>query len=240
VILWRGVRTGDRWLVAFPVAVAAAWIVVASNDIWGANQEPYRFWLDTFLLGLVCALPLLLRATISASGDSLSESPPAHASRAPRIAFALVVVLAVASAFDWAGWFRVQGGTVPIDLASPQLTAVATVAEEVDDVGLLVSEPCITPLMLKAVTGLPVAYYNLGMAWPSDRAAIDTVLVERETKPPSSQELEAANIRWVVTDSACESSWDLDDRDDLTLVATAGYDGTPAGSVQLWALDLSG
>ena len=44
--LVAGIRRRTALWIAYPIGAAVVWALGSTNDIWGANQEPYRFWLD--------------------------------------------------------------------------------------------------------------------------------------------------------------------------------------------------
>ena len=49
---------------AAPLGASLACYLGATNDVWGANQEPNRFWLDMMLLISVGLLPLVVDAFV--------------------------------------------------------------------------------------------------------------------------------------------------------------------------------
>ena len=47
LVLAAGIRYREPLWVAVSGGGAAAWFVAATNDVWGANQEPYRMYLNS-------------------------------------------------------------------------------------------------------------------------------------------------------------------------------------------------
>ncbi|MDQ1609998.1 MAG: hypothetical protein QOE16_2730, partial [Microbacteriaceae bacterium] len=81
-ILAAGIWRRSALWVAYPVGVLASWVIVSSNDIWGANQEPYRFWLDTFVMVCMTILPfavMVVRSLLAGPSAEVEESPIAGA-----------------------------------------------------------------------------------------------------------------------------------------------------------------
>lgn len=64
LIFWAGVVHRNKAWIALAVGAAVAWPLVASNDLWGANQEPYRFWIDSFTLVTAAAVPVFCQVAV--------------------------------------------------------------------------------------------------------------------------------------------------------------------------------
>jgi hypothetical protein len=134
-------------------------------------------------------------------------------------------ILLIAASFWNVGAFRTyvssQGN---IDFDSPQLTAIAElVTENVSGEGLLTAEPCIDPRQLKVVTGVPVAFYNLGLAWPEKKAEIDAVIAAGDSGVLETDLMRSAGISYLLTDSACPTAWDPSTKMGVSEVASTNY-----------------
>jgi hypothetical protein len=236
-----GVWRARPFWVAYPVGVLAAWFLASSNDIWGANQEPYRFWLDIFVLVCMTILPvggLVLR-------DLFAEGPrPTAVAR--RVVSAVVLVsigLAALSAVDFVRFSKDDQYHQLIDYGTTRDQAMTAATRPIEDIpggsgdatGLLLGDPCIEPMQLKIAAGVPVVNYNLGMAWPEDRASIDQVSVDRTAGVLDLEHLRQANVRWVLTDSACTVNWESAYGDQLERVDSADF-ALPgvSGTITLW------
>jgi hypothetical protein len=65
LILWAGIAHRNRAWLAFSIGAGTAWTLVASNDYWGANQEPYRFWIDSFTIVTAAAVPVVCQILVN-------------------------------------------------------------------------------------------------------------------------------------------------------------------------------
>ena len=233
-------RRRPLW-VAYPVGVLVAWFLAASNDIWGANQEPYRFWLDTFVLVCMTVLPVgaIVLRDLLADGPALAPL----ARRAVGAVVTVAVGLAALSAVDFVRFTQDDDYHRLIDYNTTRDQAMTAATRSIEDTlggsgdatGLLVGDPCTEPMQLKIATGVPVVNYNLGMAWPEDRAAIDQVSADRTAGVLDLGHLRQANVRWVLTDSACTVNWESAYGDQLERVDAAGFE-LPGitGTMTLW------
>ncbi|MFM8528127.1 MAG: hypothetical protein ACKOD2_00335, partial [Ilumatobacteraceae bacterium] len=145
------------------------------------------------------------------------------------------VILVGLSLFDF-GAFRAyvkDSGVISFD--SAKAVALASVTRDVD--GLLTSDACLDPQVVKIATRKPVAYYNLGLAWPDSRGAIDTVMDNQRHAVFDPDAMRAAGVKYLVVDSACGTPWPVDQAMGLAQVATVDYaDAAGAGTLSLWRL----
>lgn len=75
-ILVAGIYRRSRLWIAYSAGVLVSWVLMSSNDVWGANQEPYRFWLDTFVIVCMTILPIaamVLRALLRGARPTDTE-----------------------------------------------------------------------------------------------------------------------------------------------------------------------
>ncbi len=217
------------------IAVLYAWffsfVLLTFNNAWGFGQEPYRFWINGVFLGIAImaiTTPLAIQSVLSNQQHPLITGASA----------ALALMLFAASLWNLGGFrLDVQNSGV-IDLGSPQLSAVKSLSDTIEGEDLLLSaEPCIDPRLLKITTLKPVAFYNLGMAWPENRLEIDAVLANAAAGVLDVPTLRSSGVTHLFTDSSCQTGWDLQgepgvlDVGDLSYTADAGE-----ATVRLWKL----
>ena len=232
VILAIGLVVKNQVAVAFAVGGTIAWALVATNDIWGANQEPYRFWIDMFMLVSFVGLPVLLWVLDQWRRRSRGGPGAARHSVAQGVVIALVVVLVAVSMLDYRAFRTDVSARAPLDFGSAEDLALAEVADAAG-AGLVMSDPCTDPYTLKVVWGGPTAFYNLGLAWPDERDSLQAALDARNALGLDVEAAWDAGVRWVVTADGCASDWPTTAQDSLTQVKSAHYDG---GGYTLWRL----
>jgi hypothetical protein len=224
---------GER---ALPVRAALAALAFASlmltfNDWWGFAQEPYRLWLATMTQSL-----LLLAPIVALSIARLRERP-AQASRSPWLAgvAGVAIVLVGLSVLDF-GAFRAyvkDSGVIRFDAA--RYAAMATLTEQTT--GLISGGPCVDQQELKIATRKPVAYYNEGIAWPTNKAAIDAVVSAWRSNVFSPDALRAAQVRYLVTDSSCGTQWPVEGSMGISKAGSLDYaDDAGSGTLTLWRI----
>jgi hypothetical protein len=244
VIVVVGLATRAPRLTAYGAGAAFTWLLLASNDVWGANAEPYRLWIDSFAIVAITVLPVFVLAmsALATRGEpaDTAEGRPGGGRRRRRALAAGVIVLctlvAAASVPDWWRFYADEESHETLSLDTPRFAALRQVAAAVpDDEGLVVVDPCIDPRLFKIDTGVRTAYYHLGMAWPEDYADVEDVLNARHRGAFDIESATAAGADWLVTDSACPAGWQNRYADRLAQEDSAEYtDGAGAGTVTLW------
>ncbi len=189
---------------AIALAAAAVWIVLSLNDVWGANAEPYRFWIDCFLL---CGV-----LTVIAGASLIGRTPPVRSSEDPRIdllpavlAGACVIVYA-AGLVDFARFTSDPDMQETWNPQSPRAAAISEMARSTVDTDSrrLLVDSCVDDRTVKATSGASMPFYYLGMAWPENRDAMQAVMDARfRSLPITADQADAAGIGWVLLDSAC-------------------------------------
>ena len=250
LVIVAGVRRRRVLWVAVPSALAVLWVYLAANDKWGANQEPYRFWLDLYVIIGTLVVPLLAWVVAEALGSraaepGLADRPAEPEQTAPvlgpwsrpgRLAviggLALVVVVAGVWSYDFR-LFRSSvsaAGYIPLD--GPGYQAQVDLADETDG-GLVLPDACVDPMIFKSTWGGPVGYYNKGLAWPDNKDDLDIAINARAPGNLDQAAAMRAGIRWLLVDTSCET--DLTEGLDAHRVAARDVEG--AGSWELWKLD---
>jgi hypothetical protein len=253
--LVAGILRRTALWIAYPIGAAVVWALGSTNDIWGANQEPYRFWLDLYVLIAVTALPVFVHVataflgvpvrdpeSVDAKGVGETSQPDRATRRTAMAVVAICVLVAGVSALDFARfsvdttYHSLMNFNSPRDAAIGELGAQAASG---DDAGIVLTDPCIDVLAAKVTTGAPVVHFNAGMAWPAAHEAVKAVMVERAegTLDPSS--LDSAGVGWVLTDSACDRDWQAAYGASLDEVDSRAYFQNEAGETEeitLWRL----
>lgn len=212
---------------ALLIALGAGALVFSTNDLWGFNQEPYRFWLQYSMIAL-------LLSTVPASWALKRWT---GLSRPWKGSVALIGVAAVAA---WLGSladvisfraFAEQQGIIAVEDTRSALLreAVAT------DTGLILSSRCLDPQVLKLITGAPVVAFNRGLAWPENRTLIDSLIDPQREPTIRVEDLSAIGVSHVVTDTSCADEWSFADaRFQPEEIAPYG-----AGTITVWQVHAS-
>jgi hypothetical protein len=257
---------------AYALGGALAWILLATNDVWGANAEPYRLYMDVFFLLSATILPVLVlvfsglwRAPVAAPAADAAPAAPRtgrHAIIRPRqlrrmqgkqrahntvsrwsviVAAPLIIGVAAVSLTDWWVFYNSSVASALMVTDTPKHRAATTLAlqsaEEHPD-ALIMVDFCIDPRVLKVTSGVPIAYYHLGMAWPTEYDAVATIVSSRLGGNLDRDAAIAANATQVLTDSECGDFWNDRYAADLEEQASLPYtdpDGE-SGTITLWTL----
>jgi hypothetical protein len=249
---------------AYALGGALAWILLGTNDIWGANAEPYRLYMDVFFLLAATMLPVLVMVFSGLWNARTADAPAADAAPAavqtrrhavirPKrargtasrwiavVTMPLVVGVALVSLTDW--WVFSQSDVAaavmitdtPKDKAATKL-ALQSAKEHPDT--LIMVDFCVDPRVLKVTSGVPIAYYHLGMAWPTEYDAVATIVSSRLGGNLDRDAAITANATQVITDSECGDYWNERYADELEEQASLPYtdaDGK-TGTLTLWGL----
>ena len=245
---------------AYAFGAALAWIMLGTNDIWGANAEPYRLYMDVFFLVAATILPvgvMVLTDLWAAAAPSAAETTvdttvdgtaAARPERRPVPRWAvltaalLCIGIATVSLTDWWVFYRAGIARSLLVTDSPRNTALDDLAlqsAETHPGTLIMVDSCIDPRVLKVTSGVPIAYYHLGMAWPTDYDAIATIVSSRLSGGIDRDAAIAGNATQVLSDSACGDDWGNRYADILVEQSSLPYsneDGS-TGTITLWGLE---
>jgi len=197
-ILWAQVLRNGVKEIALLVGWFIAFVLLSFNNFWGFGQEPYRFWIDfviVFVFIAALTIPTALNRSILSRRGLVGV-------------IALAVVLVGASLWNVGGFRAYVASQTSIDFdesrvkAITELVAVNSTSEE-----LIVAEPCIDPGTLKVATGARIAFYNLGLAWPDNKEALDAVLESSKAGTFDIDQMRSAGITQLITDSSCPTIW---------------------------------
>ncbi|WEO78140.1 hypothetical protein BJQ94_03625 [Cryobacterium sp. SO2] len=257
---------------AYALGAALAWILLGTNDIWGANAEPYRLYMDVFFLVAATILPVgvMVLTDLWAAATPHPATPAAELGSAPTspapvaeepagtavpregrrsvprwavlVAALLCVGIATVSLTDWWVFYRAGIARSLLVTDSPRNTALNDLAlqsAETHPGTLLMVDSCIDPRVLKVTSGVPIAYYHLGMAWPTEYDAIATIVSSRLSGAIDRDAAIAGDATQVLSDSACGDDWGNRYADILVEQSSLPYtqDDGSTGTITLWGLE---
>ncbi|TFC05465.1 hypothetical protein E3O42_02525 [Cryobacterium adonitolivorans] len=234
---------------AYALGAALAWILLGTNDIWGANAEPYRLYMDIFFLVAATILPvgvMVLTDLWNSGAHSVSPAPERARRPVPRwtviVAATVCIGIATVSLTDWWVFYRsgiARGLLVTDSPRASVLTDLAQQSAKAHPGTLIMVDSCIDPRVLKVTSGVPIAYYHLGMAWPTDYDAIATIVSSRLSGAIDRDAAIAGNATQVLSDSACGDDWGNRYAADLVEQSSLPYtnDDGSTGTITLWGLE---
>jgi len=190
-------------MVAMVAALALGAGVMSTNDLWGFEQEPYRFWLQYSIVAMFSLASVLPWAWRRRRALSLSA---ARSVSALSVAVALVWAASLGDVLAFRDYARDQGVIPAEDEFGQALRSVVG-----EDSGLVLSSACLDPQLLRLITGAPVAFFNRGLAWPEKKDEIDQLLDPGRVAASDPSQLAAAGVSFVLTDSACDDEWSFQD-----------------------------
>jgi hypothetical protein len=235
LILVAGVHRKNSLWIAYASGTMTTWLLLAKNDVWGANQEPYRLWIDCFALTAFTIIPIV--ANVALDYLSLPKGGTERPHSYTRMAVASLVVIVVAtgsiSSVDWFRFYKSQEGQT-MSFSTPVDQSIKDVALAVTGKELVLTEPCLDSGIVKAVTGVRLATYSYGLAWPTRKKEIDAVNLA--TAPLTRALLSSAGIGWIMTDGTCPTHWATEYSNLLRRTATSLYGPNFADVITLWRL----
>ena len=190
-------------ITAAIAALTTGVAVMSTNDLWGFEQEPYRFWLQYSIIGLLSSATLLPWAW---SRRTAITSAPSRTLIALTAAAAVLWALSLADTLAFRDYARSEG---LIATEGSKQTALKQLVGS--DSGLVLSSACLDPQRLRLITGAPVAFFNRGLAWPEKKNEIDQLLDPGRVAVSDPAQVAAAGVTYVITDSTCEGEWSYQD-----------------------------
>lgn len=218
---------------AYPVAgMFLAFLMLSTNNLWGANQEPYRFWIDTFFVVTAIVVPISIIETFR----YLRANPSPMKFEAVSILAIVVCFLSLADFTDFALNISNRPDTykkiyVPFD--TPRTRALMELRNLAAD-EIVVLDRCIDPYIYKNSTGGRVAYMNEGMAWPDYAAEIKKINIDMRSGLLNIAEMRNADLELIISDSSCKSSWNTETNSKVLL--ELGSSTHPDGQFTLFRL----
>ena len=221
LLVTRNMPVGKKHLInSFFASVAIGAVIMSTNDLWGFNQEPYRFWLQYSIIAA------LLTSVLLAYAFTFKQTRIAIG------ALTLATILWLVALTDFAGFFTYarEQGIIPTQDSKAQ--SLLQLYEEIptESTRLILSSQCTDAQLLKLITGAPVATFNYGLAWPTNREEIRNLTQADRMTGTSVIGLQAAHVGYVISDSNCENDWNYSEAG-INPIAVAPYD---AGVLTLW------
>lgn len=245
ILIAAVVRRRALW-AAYALGSATAWLLLATNDRWGANAEPYRLWMDGFFLIAATILPMLVLVVrdLWVPSPTVPAGPGATSARpVPRwvvvVGVSVMAGVAAVSLTDWIRFYNAEVARALLETDSDRDAVASALARQsaAENPGtLLLVGPCLDPRVIKITSGVPVAYFHLGMAWPEEYDAVRTIIGNSQVLDVDSAR--QANATQVLTDDRCPTDWAALYAGQLVPQETRPYlaaDGTP-GTLTLWSL----
>ena len=175
--------------LAIPILV----LVISKNDLWGFNQEPYRFAIDSIFVSnfvlVVINLVLFEKIGLSNIGDFKKWF---------LIPIALILLLSMKDAFVFKEYTTNQGY---IDFQSSEWKSAKKITSEIS--GRILPDPCIRPEILKVATGKSISSYNRGISWPADKKTVDSDIRAISDRLISEKESKALYSNYIISSSKC-------------------------------------
>ena len=205
-------------IYSFFAATAIGAVIMSTNDLWGFNQEPYRFWLQySIITGFLISILLAYALSFQQKRTGLAV-------------LVVAVLLWLISLADFAGFFSYAREQGVLPTQDSRSLAIQELTKEIPSGSreLILSSRCTDPQLLKLITSRPVAFFNYGLAWPDNREEVRD-LNERLTGNTLIG-LQAAQVGYVITDSNCDSDWAYTEAG-INIISITPYD---SGALTLW------
>ena len=205
-------------IYSFFAATAIGAVIMSTNDLWGFNQEPYRFWLQySIITGFLISILLAYALSFQQKRTGLAV-------------LVVAVLLWLISLADFAGFFSYAREQGVLPTQDSRALAIQELTKEIPSGSreLILSSRCTDPQLLKLITSRPVAFFNYGLAWPDNREEVRD-LNERLTGNTLIG-LQAAQVGYVITDSNCDSDWAYTEAG-INIISITPYD---SGALTLW------
>lgn len=221
-------KNRDKVRLSLAFGTFIAFVLLSFNDVWGFGQEPYRFWINSVVV-------FALLSGILLTTDNLRITKPN-----PIIAIGTIVTIGVVALSAWnvIGFRNYVTDQGNIELSASRNTSIAQLLEiELEPEQLVTVEPCLNPRIVKVQTGAPIAFYNIGMAWPENKMEIDAVIKQNERGILDIDTMRAAGIGYLITDSSCSTAWNLQEAVGVTKMNQVEYldQGGPEELI-LWSI----
>ena len=225
LLIWFAAWMAPRMAIHFRallITLPAAAIILVSNNYWGFDQEPYRFWLQMNTLSL-----LLLVVVVPAIFTTWYRQRVHYPRRLPAAYLVLTMagslyVTGIGDLFGFWDYAQRQGTITATPNPGSDQAILQSLTQDLD--GLVATDPCIDPQVLGLLTPTPMAHYNLGLAWPENTEALQRFVAARNDGFLDSSAAHDAGITSLITYPACDSGWKPTPRDGFFPVqSTQGY-----------------
>lgn len=190
--LFRSGLSSERhraWFAALS-ALLVSTSLLTFNDLWGVDQEPYRFLpYGAFMLAIV-AFPWLWLAV-------------ADGTKRSRIVAGTASVLMLATIPTTVAYSRAIDGSKPYAPSGTERAAYGELAKITGN-GLTLLDACFWPELTRVVGGPHTIAFHPGLAYPehvNELVAIKNAMTAGELAPPD--QMAAAGIAWFATHTNC-------------------------------------
>ena len=207
-------------IYSFFAATAIGAVIMSTNDLWGFNQEPYRFWLQySIITGFLISILLAYALSFQQKRTGLAV-------------LVVAVLLWLISLADFAGFFSYAREQGVLPTQDSRALAIQELTKEIPSGSreLILSSRCTDPQLLKLITSRPVAFFNYGLAWPDNREEIKNLTQADRMTGDTLIGLQAAQVGYVITDSNCDSDWAYTEAG-INMISITPYD---SGALTLW------
>ena len=205
-------------IYSFFAATAIGAVIMSTNDLWGFNQEPYRFWLQySIITGFLISILLAYALSFQQKRTGLAV-------------LVVAVLLWLISLADFAGFFSYAREQGVLPTQDSRALAIQELTKEIPSGSreLILSSRCTDPQLLKLITSRPVAFFNYGLAWPDNREEVRDL--SEHLTGNALIGLQAAQVGYVITDSNCDSDWAYTQAG-INIISITPYD---SGALTLW------
>ena len=205
-------------IYSFFAATAIGAVIMSTNDLWGFNQEPYRFWLQySIITGFLISILLAYALSFQQKRTGLAV-------------LVVAVLLWLISLADFAGFFSYAREQGVLPTQDSRALAIQELTKEIPSGSreLILSSRCTDPQLLKLITSRPVAFFNYGLAWPDNREEVRDL--NEHLTGNTLIGLQAAQVGYVITDSNCDSDWAYTEAG-INMISITPYD---SGALTLW------
>lgn len=214
LLIWFAAWIAPRMAIQFRallIALPVAAVILVSNNYWGFDQEPYRFWLQ------INTLSLLLLAV---AAPAVFARWYRHRTHYPRRLPAAYLVLTMAGSlyvtglgdlFGFWDYAKRQGTITATPNPGSDQAVLQSLTKGLD--GLVATDPCIDPQVLALLTPTPIAHFNFGLAWPENTEALQRFIAARNDGFLDSTAAQVAGVTELITYPQCDSGWKPTPRD---------------------------
>ncbi len=209
-------------IYSFFAATVIGSIIMSTNDLWGFNQEPYRFWLQySIIAGFLISILLAYALSFQQKRTDVAV-------------LVLALLFWIISLADFAGFFSYAREQGVLPTQDSRALAIQELTKEIpsDSSRLILSSKCTDPQLLKLITSRPVAYFNYGLAWPDNREEVRNLTQPDRMTGSTLIGLKAAHVGYVITDSNCDNDWNYTEAG-VSPIVIAPYE---AGALTLWGV----
>jgi hypothetical protein len=196
------------WMTTAVIAVPLSGFLLAGNDHWGFNQEPYRLFLQFLILGAILLFSITPLAIRNMRVTTVIRDSRA---RMATVALAVTAVLFAFSLADIRGFWTFARDQGVFDAKSQKSTDISTLAGSIDE--YIANGPCIDPQQLKLLSEARVPYFNRGLAWPANPDAIEGIIGNQRMGVVNLELMRSVGVDFIMTDDTCEVKWSFSQSD---------------------------